>query len=131
MLVCIFSGAYHGQVPKIGVYRYLPPETWLASVANGIVVMLYHPCAFLPEVTRLQRLLAQNIGNNYLITMSQHLPSQRPIALITWGRILLMSIVEKNVIMDFIKEFSDKNVENSNLTEDTQRLNTSIPLTMS
>lgn len=105
-----FSGSYHAVFPKIGFYRYLPPETWLGDVAIDIVVMLYHPCAFLSEVKRLHAVLERNILNNYLITMTQHLTPQRPMALITWSRILLMSTVEENVIIDFIKEINYNNV---------------------
>lgn len=105
------------MVSKVGVYRYLPPETWLANVANDIVVQLYHPCSFLPEVKRLQTLLERIVGNNYLITTSQHLTSERPMALITWGRILLMSFAEKNIIMDFLNESSDDNIEYTNVDD--------------
>ncbi|XP_061394679.1 uncharacterized protein LOC133330232 [Musca vetustissima] len=96
-------GPYRPLAPKFGNYKYLPPQRWLRSLSDGGIVMLYHPCAFSGQIKQLQNIL-QGCLYRHIITPSQLLTPQRPLALLAWGKCLQMSVVDDNTVVNFIKE---------------------------
>lgn len=96
-------GPYRPLAPKYGVYNYLPPQRWLHSLANGAIVLLYHPCAFPGQVDQLKAILERCLYR-HIITSSQLLSPQYPMALLSWGKSLQMSVVDATIALNFIKE---------------------------
>ncbi|XP_067643695.1 uncharacterized protein [Eurosta solidaginis] len=96
-------GAFRPLMPKYGSYLYLPAQRWLNAMSRGAVVMLYHPCAFSGQVKLLQNILRACLYR-HIITPSQSLSSDRPLALLAWGKSLEMSVVDDHLVVDFIKQ---------------------------
>uniref|UniRef100_A0A1B0FJW6 Uncharacterized protein n=1 Tax=Glossina morsitans morsitans TaxID=37546 RepID=A0A1B0FJW6_GLOMM len=96
-------GSYRPLAPKYGVYNYLPPQRWLHSLANGAIVLLYHPCAFPGQVNLLKNIL-QSCLYRRIVTPSQLPSTERPIVLLSWGKSLQMSVVDERIALNFIKE---------------------------
>ncbi|XP_023307778.2 uncharacterized protein LOC111689544 isoform X1 [Lucilia cuprina] len=96
-------GAYRPLAPKYGSYSYLPPQRWLHSLADGAIVLLYHPCAFAGQIDQLQNTL-KGCLYRHIITPSQQLTPQRPLALLAWGKSLQMSVVDDAIAVKFIKD---------------------------
>lgn len=91
------------MAPKFGSYQYLPPQRWLHSLADGAIVLLYHPCAFAGQIVQLQNTL-KGCLYRHIITPSQQLTPQRPLALLAWGKSLQMSVVDDAIVVKFIKD---------------------------
>ncbi|CAG7826826.1 unnamed protein product [Allacma fusca] len=68
-----------------------------------MLVMLYHPCAHPMEVKRLRSIVTRCFGN-HVITPSTLLPPEWPLALVAWGCLLQMSLVDDNIAEDFIPQ---------------------------
>lgn len=111
-----YSGAYRLLAPKYGVYKYLPPQRWLHSLADGAIVLLYHPCAFTGQVKALETTL-KGCLYRHIVTPSQQLSPERPLALLAWGKILQMSVVDDLIVVNFIKENAKTNHVSANLNE--------------
>lgn len=97
------SGSYRPVAPKFGTYQYLPPQRWLHSLADGAIVLLYHPCAFAGQIEQLQKTL-KGCLYRHIITPTQHLSPRRPLALLAWGKSLQMSVVDDAIVVKFIKD---------------------------
>ena len=69
---------------------------------HGAVIMLYHPCANKVMVSRL-RAIVINCIRKHIITPSNHLTQERPLALIAWGCRMTMNWVDKDKVINFIK----------------------------
>ena len=89
--------------PKFGEYRFLPAQRWLHNIEHGAVVMLYHPCTHPDTVQTLRRLLTGCI-RKHIISPSTNIPEDRPLALVAWGCRMLMSEVDENKVINFIRE---------------------------
>merc|ERR1712018_497003 len=89
--------------PKFGEYRFVPAQRWLHNIEHGAVVMLYHPCTHPDTVQTLRRLLTGCI-RKHIISPSTKVPEDRPLALVAWGCRMLMSEVEENKVINFIRE---------------------------
>lgn len=94
-------GPHRPVWPRYGEYTYVPAQRWLHTLEHGGVVMLYHPCAHPLEVERLRRLVRSCLFR-HVITPNRHLPIQRPLALVTWGKRLTMSVVDVEMVKYFI-----------------------------
>lgn len=86
-----------------GEYKYLPPQRWVHNVEHGGIVMLYHPCALQSEVDRLRKIV-KNCLYRYIITPSQDLTPERPMALVAWGHSLEMSVISEELAIGFIRK---------------------------
>lgn len=64
--------------------------------------MLYHPCANKVMVARL-RAIVVNCIRKHVITASNQLTEDRPLALISWGCRMTMSWVDRDKVVNFIK----------------------------
>ncbi|XP_013099282.2 uncharacterized protein LOC106081681 [Stomoxys calcitrans] len=96
-------GPYRPLAPKFGAYKYLPPQRWLRSLADGAIVFLYHPCAFSGQIKQLQNTL-QGCLYRHIISPSLLLTAERPLALLAWGKCLQMSVVDDSRAVQFIKD---------------------------
>lgn len=67
----------------------------------GGIVGLYHPCANKMEVRKFKSLI-QNCLYSHVITPSNLLSSERPLAVLSYGRSLEMSVHEPHFIRNFI-----------------------------
>lgn len=69
---------------------------------HGGIVMLYDPCAHPMMVNRLRGVVTSCI-RKHVITPFNHLPRDRPLALVSWGCRLLMNKVNYKTAVKFIK----------------------------
>ncbi|XP_068142149.1 uncharacterized protein [Drosophila tropicalis] len=99
------TGAFRPRPAVYGTYSYLPPQRYLRNLAEGAIVMLYHPCAFRGQVEELQKIV-RNCLFRHLITPSIHLSEERPLAVLSWRHSLTMSVVDKKVVSQFIQKFA-------------------------
>ena len=65
--------------------------------------MLYHPCTHPHTVQTLRRLVTGCI-RKHIITPHTNMPEDRPLALVAWGCRMLMSEVDENQVIKFIRE---------------------------
>ncbi|XP_011501945.1 PREDICTED: uncharacterized protein LOC105365472 isoform X2 [Ceratosolen solmsi marchali] len=95
-------GSHRPIWPTYGEYTYVPKQRWIHNLEHGAVVMLYHPCANSLEVERLKGVV-KGCLRRHIIT-PYDLDETKPLALVTWGCRLTMSHVNKELVIDFIKE---------------------------
>ncbi|XP_016964953.1 uncharacterized protein LOC108034538 [Drosophila biarmipes] len=103
----VTNGPYRPIPAEYGSYTYLPPQRYLRSLAEGAIVMLYHPCAFSGQVKQLQDILGGCLYR-HLISPSQTLSPERPLALLAWSRSLEMSVVDRRLAADFIQKHAKR-----------------------
>ncbi|XP_013380422.1 uncharacterized protein LOC106151617 [Lingula anatina] len=96
------DGPHRPLWPVYGEYRYLPPQRWVHSLEHGAAVFLYHPCAE-PGVIDLFKSIARSCLRKHIITPYRFLPEERPFAVVTYGCKLLMSYINQDIIIAFIK----------------------------
>ena len=84
-------------------YQFVPAQRWLHNIEHGAVVMLYHPCTHPHTVQTLRRLVTGCI-RKHIITPHTNMPEDRPLALVAWGCRMLMSEVDENQVITFIRE---------------------------
>ncbi|XP_017128067.1 uncharacterized protein LOC108146538 [Drosophila elegans] len=99
----VTNGAYRPLPAEYGSYSYLPPQRYVRNLAEGAIVMLYHPCAFPGQVKQLQDMVGGCLYR-HLITPSQALTPERPLALLAWSRSLEMSVVDQRLAVEFIQK---------------------------
>lgn len=88
-----------------GEYIYLPPQRWLHNLEHGSIVLLYHPCANKGLVFKLKALVKSCL-RRHVITPYRKLSPERPIALAAWGTSLEFSVIDKEMLTDFIKKYA-------------------------
>jgi len=89
--------------PKFGEYKFVPVQRWLHNVEHGAVVMLYHPCTHHRLVNKLKKIVKGCI-RKHIITPYHGLTEKQPLALVAWGCRLLMSTVNVDEVVNFIRE---------------------------
>jgi len=97
---------YEGHRPNWAVwgeYVYIPRQRWLHNVEHGTVVMLYHPCADPKEVDKLRKIVSVCL-RKHLITPDITIPEETPLVLVAWGCRLLMTEVDEDTVVNFIRE---------------------------
>ncbi|XP_017022859.1 uncharacterized protein [Drosophila kikkawai] len=99
----VTNGPYRPLPAEYGVYSYLPPQRYLRNLAEGAIVMLHHPCASPGQVAELQHMVSGCLYR-HLISPSQTLSAERPLALLAWSRSLEMSVVDRRLVADFIQK---------------------------
>lgn len=72
--------------------------------------MLYHPCAEKSLVDGLRKLVTGCLFR-HVITPSERLTRDRPLALVAWGVIVEMSTVNKDTVVGFIQSHALKGPE--------------------
>lgn len=102
-------GPFHPNPPLYGDYKFLPMERWMHTLKLGGIVGLYHPCANKMQVQKLKSII-QSCLYSYVITPSTLLTSERPLAVLSYGKSLELSVFEPRFIRDFIKS-KNKTVE--------------------
>ncbi|XP_066995743.1 uncharacterized protein [Anabrus simplex] len=96
-------GTHRPLWPRYGEYKFVPKQRWLHNLEHGAIVMLYHPCANPLEVNRLRQILTGCL-RRHIITPDTLLSQDRPLALLAWGWRMTMSVVQPDIIKDFIKQ---------------------------
>ncbi|XP_003699351.3 uncharacterized protein LOC100875586 [Megachile rotundata] len=104
-------GAHRPLWPVYGEYKFLPKQRWLHSLEHGAIVALYHPCANPLEVKRLKNLVTGCL-RRHIITPSNALSEQRPLAVVSWGCRLTMSRVDPSLVIEFIRGHALQGPEN-------------------
>lgn len=102
-------GSFRPYPPLYGDYKFLPIQRWMHTLKLGGVVGLYHPCANKMEINKLKSSI-QSCLYSHVITPSTLLSPERPLAVLTYGRSLEMSVLEPRFIRDFIRT-KNKSVE--------------------
>ncbi|EDV50339.1 uncharacterized protein LOC6546290 [Drosophila erecta] len=97
------NGHYRPMPAEYGTYTYLPPQRYVRNLAEGAIVMLYHPCAFHGQVKQLQDIVGGCLYR-HLVSPSLALSPERPLALLAWSRSLEMSVVDRQLAADFIQK---------------------------
>ncbi|XP_012264906.2 uncharacterized protein LOC105691173 [Athalia rosae] len=95
-------GSHRPVWPVYGEYKFIPKQRWIHSLEHGAIVMLYHPCANPMEVKRLKKILSSCL-RRHIITPYTSLNEDRPLALLSWGCRLTMSVVNPTLVKHFIK----------------------------
>lgn len=103
-------GTHRPLWAEFGEYKYLPKQRWLHNLEHGSVVMLYHPCADPQEVLKLKSVVRKCLYR-HVITPYNLLEPQRPLALLTWGCHITMSMVDEDILTSFIKTHALKGPE--------------------
>lgn len=100
----IFSSGTHRPLwPKYGEYLFVPTQRWLHSLEHGAIVALYHPCSNKHMVEKLRHIV-KNCLRRHVITPSNLLTRERPLALIAWGKSIEFSVTDEEVVTNFIKD---------------------------
>lgn len=99
---CIFSGTHRSVWPVYGEYEYVPVQRWVHNLEHGAIVAAYHPCVNKRQLDEFRKLVKKCLYR-HIITPYEQLDAQRPFALIAWGRSLEMSVVNKEIIVVFIR----------------------------
>ncbi|EDV96475.1 GH15176 [Drosophila grimshawi] len=99
------NGAFRPLPAVYGSYKYLPPQRYMRNLAEGAIVMLYHPCAYQGQVEQLQHIVAGCLYR-HLVTPSQLLTPERPLALLAWRHSLSMSVVDRQQVGQFIRMYA-------------------------
>jgi len=86
-----------------GEYMFLPPQRWLHNLEHGAIVALYHPCADLMFIEQLKALIKSCLYR-HIITPYRELSSDYPFALAAWGTSLQFSVIDKPMLIEFIKK---------------------------
>lgn len=103
------SGSFRPNPPIYGDYKFLPIQRWMHTLKLGGIVGLYHPCANDMQVRMLKSAI-QSCLYSHVITPSSLLSSERPLAVLSYGRSLEMSVCEPRFIRAFIRS-KNKTVE--------------------
>lgn len=69
---------------------------------HGSIVALYHPCANRQEVNKLKTIVKQCLYR-HVITPYKLPNSDKPFALVAWGKSLEMSFINSKMIIGFIR----------------------------
>lgn len=98
----IYSGAHRPVWPVYGEYSYVPVQRWIHNLEHGAVVAVYHPCVNKRQLDDFRKLV-KNCLYRHIITPYEKLDAERPFALIAWGRSLEMSVVDRELVVGFIR----------------------------
>lgn len=96
------SGTHRSVWPVYGEYEYVPVQRWVHTLEHGAIVAAYHPCVNKRQLDEFRKLVKKCLYR-HIITPYEKLDAQRPFALIAWGQSLEMSVVNKDVIVVFIR----------------------------
>ncbi|KAK7794145.1 hypothetical protein R5R35_012528 [Gryllus longicercus] len=103
-------GTHRPLWPRYGEYKFVPRQRWLHNLEHGGIVALYHPCANPVEVNRLRQLVSKCLWR-HVISPSNFLDPERPLALLAWGWRLTMPAAQSDVIQEFIQQHALKGPE--------------------
>lgn len=95
-------GTHRPIWPMYGEYMYVPVQRWIHNLEHGAVVLLYHPCANKMQLDQI-RAIVKRCLYRHVITASERLSAERPFALITWGKSFEFSVIDQNLVMEFIR----------------------------
>lgn len=95
-------GSFRPYPPVYGDFKFLPIQRWMHTLKLGGIVALYHPCANKMEVNKLKTSI-QSCLYSHVITPSNLLTPERPLAVLSYGRSLEMSVHVPRLIRDFIR----------------------------
>lgn len=95
-------GTHRPIWPVYGEYQYVPAQRWIHNLEHGAVVLLYHPCANKMQLDQIRTIVKQCLYR-HIITASERLSAERPFALVTWGKSFEFSVIDQNLVMEFIK----------------------------
>lgn len=103
-------GTHRPLWPRYGEYKYVPPQRWLHNSEHGAAIALYHPCANKRQVDELKQIVKGCLFR-HIITSSDLPSKERPFAIVTWGALLEFSVLQRDVVEDFIRLYSLKGPE--------------------
>ncbi|XP_019528702.2 uncharacterized protein LOC109400667 isoform X1 [Aedes albopictus] len=103
-------GTHRPLWPRYGEYKYVPTQRWLHNAEHGAIIALYHPCANKDQVEQLKRIVKSCLYR-HVITPSVLPSKDRPFALVAWGALLEFSVLQREVLEDFIREHALKGPE--------------------
>ncbi|XP_055608611.1 uncharacterized protein LOC129755931 [Uranotaenia lowii] len=96
-------GTHRPLWPRYGEYKYVPPQRWLHTSEHGGIIALYHPCANKHQVEQFKAIVKSCLYRH--VISASDLPSRdRPFAVVAWGALLEFSVLEREVVEDFIRE---------------------------
>lgn len=104
------SGPHREVWAKYGEYNYLPPGRYVHNLEHGAVVFMYHPCAPTKMVDKLRR-VATTCLYRYIMTSFGNLTHEYPYAVVTYGCIYRMSVVNSSLIKEWIRSMNGNSPE--------------------
>lgn len=103
-------GTHRPLWPRYGEYKFVPRQRWLHNLEHGGIVALYHPCTSPLEVSRLRQIVTKCLWR-HVISPSNLLDPERPLALLSWGWRLTMPTAQPDIIQEFIQQHALKGPE--------------------
>ncbi|GAB0093039.1 uncharacterized protein DMENIID0001_080910 [Sergentomyia squamirostris] len=103
-------GPHRALWPKYGEYLYVPVQRWVHSLEHGAIVALHHPCAH-EGLTQKLKAIVKSCLYRHIITPSERLTSSRPFAIVAWGKSMEMSVIDENLVKEFIRDNARKGPE--------------------
>lgn len=95
------------EVPAFGEYEYLTQKRWFSIILQGGIAFLYHPCTHDDEKEKL-RAVANACLRRYILSPSEVLTEEKPIALVTWGCFYTASFVNTTDMKSWLRQHSLK-----------------------
>ncbi|XP_058835360.1 uncharacterized protein LOC131692369 [Topomyia yanbarensis] len=103
-------GTHRPLWPRYGEYKYVPPQRWLHNSEHGAIIALYHPCANKQQIEELKQIVKSCLYR-HIITPSDLPSKERPFAILSWGALLEFSVLQREVVEDFIRQYALKGPE--------------------
>ncbi|XP_055627039.1 uncharacterized protein LOC129769051 [Toxorhynchites rutilus septentrionalis] len=103
-------GTHRPLWPRYGEYKYVPPQRWVHNSEHGAVIALYHPCANKHQIEEL-KLIVKSCLYRHIITPSDLPSKDRPFAIVAWGALLEFSVLQRDVVENFIRTYALKGPE--------------------
>ncbi|XP_053687903.1 uncharacterized protein LOC128737312 [Sabethes cyaneus] len=98
-------GTHRPLWPRYGEYTYVPPQRWLHNSEHGAAIALYHPCANKQQVEEFKQIV-KGCLYRHIITPSDLPSKDRPFAVVTWGALLEFSVLQREIVEDFIRIYA-------------------------
>lgn len=96
------SGAHRPVWPVYGEYSYVPVQRWVHNLEHGAIVAAYHPCVNERLLDDFRNLVKKCLYR-HIITPYEKLTTERPFALIAWGRSLEISVIDREIVVGFVR----------------------------
>lgn len=103
-------GTHRPLWPRYGEYKYVPTQRWLHNSEHGAIIALYHPCANKHQIEELKTIVKSCLYR-HIITPSLLPSKDRPFAIVAWGVLLEFSVLHRDIVESFIRQYALKGPE--------------------
>ncbi|XP_055537761.1 uncharacterized protein LOC129725698 [Wyeomyia smithii] len=103
-------GTHRPLWARYGEYKYVPPQRWLHNSEHGAAIALFHPCANKHQIEELKQIV-KGCLYRHIITPSDLPSKDRPFAIVTWNTLLEFSVLQREIVEAFIRQYALKGPE--------------------